>query len=150
MPEHLRGLRSVVAYRHEISGGYLWSPKRNANKARNPFYESMREVSPGDIIFSFRDTRRRGIRTHRKLDELFAYPSNGVARTFIPNTAGSEESGARMPCRRQRIRPNNRATPRSLRASSRTLRLWIPWSRRSLARRCAMQILHGLIKWQTC
>ena len=44
-------------YRHEIAGGYLWSPKRNANKARNPFYESMREVSPGDIIFSFRDTR---------------------------------------------------------------------------------------------
>ena len=44
-------------YRHEISGGYLWSPKRNANGARNPFYESMREVSPGDIIFSFRDTR---------------------------------------------------------------------------------------------
>jgi hypothetical protein len=44
-------------YRHEISGGYLWSPKRNANKACNPFYESMLEVSPGDIIFSFRDTR---------------------------------------------------------------------------------------------
>ena len=44
-------------YRHEIAGGYLWSPKRNANKARNPFYESMREVAPGDIIFSFRDTR---------------------------------------------------------------------------------------------
>ena len=31
--------------------------ERNANKARNPFYESMREVAPGDIIFSFRDTR---------------------------------------------------------------------------------------------
>lgn len=44
-------------YRHEISGGYLWSPKRNANEARNPFYESMREVSPGDLIFSFKDTR---------------------------------------------------------------------------------------------
>src|SRR5262245_28530778 len=44
-------------YRHEITGGYLWSPKRNANKARNPFYDSMREVSPGDIPFSFRDTR---------------------------------------------------------------------------------------------
>ncbi|MEJ0086418.1 MAG: HNH endonuclease signature motif containing protein [Pseudomonadota bacterium] len=44
-------------YRHEIAGGYLWSPKRNTNKARNPFYESMREVAPGDIIFSFRDTR---------------------------------------------------------------------------------------------
>lgn len=43
--------------RHEIAGGYLWSPKRNANGARNPFYESMREVSPGDAIFSFVDTR---------------------------------------------------------------------------------------------
>lgn len=42
---------------HEIGGGYLWSPKRNANGARNPFYESMREVSPGDLIFSFVDTR---------------------------------------------------------------------------------------------
>ena len=44
-------------YRHEIQGGYLWSPKRNANGARNPFYESMREVAPGDLIFSFADTR---------------------------------------------------------------------------------------------
>jgi len=44
-------------FRQEITGGYLWSPKRNANGARNPFYESMREVSPGDLIFSFVDTR---------------------------------------------------------------------------------------------
>ena len=44
-------------FRQEIGGGYLWSPKRNANGARNPFYESMREVSPGDLIFSFVDTR---------------------------------------------------------------------------------------------
>ena len=44
-------------YKHEVGGGYLWSPKRNANGARNPFYESMREVSPGDLIFSFKDTR---------------------------------------------------------------------------------------------
>jgi hypothetical protein len=44
-------------YRHEIQGGYLWSPKRNANGVRNPFYESMREVAPGDLVFSFVDTR---------------------------------------------------------------------------------------------
>jgi len=44
-------------FRHEIAGGYLWSPKRNANGARNPFYESMREVAPGDLIFSFMDTK---------------------------------------------------------------------------------------------
>ena len=43
--------------RQEIAGGYLWSPKRNANGGRNPFYESMREVAPGDLIFSFVDTR---------------------------------------------------------------------------------------------
>ena len=44
-------------YRHELAGGYLWSPKRNANGARNPFYETMREVAPGDLILSFVDTR---------------------------------------------------------------------------------------------
>lgn len=44
-------------YRQEIAGGYLWSPKRNANGARNPFYEFMREVAPGDLVFSFVDTR---------------------------------------------------------------------------------------------
>jgi hypothetical protein len=44
-------------YRQEIEGGYLWSPKRNANGALNPFYEFMREVAPGDLVFSFVDTR---------------------------------------------------------------------------------------------
>lgn len=44
-------------FQQEIEGGYLWSPKRNANGARNPFYESMREVSLGDVVFSFVDTR---------------------------------------------------------------------------------------------
>src|SRR5215472_13607035 len=44
-------------YRHEIDGGYLWSPKKNANGARNPFYEFMREASPGDLVFSFVDTK---------------------------------------------------------------------------------------------
>lgn len=44
-------------FRHEIEGGYLWSPKRNKNGHRNPFYEFMREVSPGDIVLSFCDTR---------------------------------------------------------------------------------------------
>ena len=44
-------------YKQELGGGYLWSPKRNAIGARNPFYESMREVAPGDLVFSFVDTR---------------------------------------------------------------------------------------------
>jgi hypothetical protein len=44
-------------YREEFNGGYLWSPKRNRNGARNQFYENMRLVAPGDLIFSYRDTR---------------------------------------------------------------------------------------------
>ena len=35
---------------------YLWSPKRNANGAKNPFYEFMREVAPDDLIFSLVDS----------------------------------------------------------------------------------------------
>jgi putative restriction endonuclease len=44
-------------FRHEVSGGYLWSPKKNRNGHLNPFYEFMKKVSPGDIIFSFADTK---------------------------------------------------------------------------------------------
>lgn len=43
-------------YRQEIGGGYLWSPKRKNNSQRNPFYEFMREVAPGDVVISFADT----------------------------------------------------------------------------------------------
>jgi putative restriction endonuclease len=44
-------------HRHELEGGYLWSPQRNADQARNPFYEFMREVAPGDVVFSFVDAK---------------------------------------------------------------------------------------------
>jgi len=44
-------------FHQEIAGGYFWSPTRNGNDARNPFYESMREVPPGDLISPFADTR---------------------------------------------------------------------------------------------
>lgn len=44
-------------YRHEMAGGYLWSPKRKSNGGVNPFYETMREVTPGDIVLSFVDSR---------------------------------------------------------------------------------------------
>ena len=43
-------------YDQEVSGGYLWSPKRKSNGARSYFYESMREIAPGDIVLSFKDT----------------------------------------------------------------------------------------------
>lgn len=44
-------------YCHEIGGGYLWSPKRNRGGRRNAFYEAMRELAPGDLVFSFCDQR---------------------------------------------------------------------------------------------
>ncbi|WP_110654458.1 HNH endonuclease [Salinicola halimionae] len=48
-------------YKHEIHGGYLWSPKTNANGARNRFYDAMTEVVTGDIVFSFCDTQIKAI-----------------------------------------------------------------------------------------
>lgn len=38
---------------HEVRGGYLWSPFRNANGAFNQTYENMTLVQPGDVVFSF-------------------------------------------------------------------------------------------------
>lgn len=48
-------------YRHEVRGGYLWSPKRKANGDRNPFYDFMREVAPGDTVFSFAEAHIKAI-----------------------------------------------------------------------------------------
>jgi hypothetical protein len=64
--------------RQEIDGGYLWSPKRNTNDARNPYYESMREVAPGDLIFSFVDTRIAAI---------------GIAESYCSELPKPEEFG---------------------------------------------------------
>jgi hypothetical protein len=59
-------------YRKEQAGGYLWSPKRNANGAKNPFYETMREVAPGDVGFRFR--RYRDCRHRRRVIVLLESP----------------------------------------------------------------------------
>lgn len=48
-------------YKYEVPGGYLWSPKKNKNGARNPFYDFMTKVIPGDIVFSFCDTYIKAI-----------------------------------------------------------------------------------------
>lgn len=48
-------------YRAEVRGSFMWSPKQNADGARNEFYENMRRVSPGDVVFSFCDTRIKAI-----------------------------------------------------------------------------------------
>jgi hypothetical protein len=52
-------------FRQEHAGGYLWSPKRKSDGNRNPFYEFMREVAPGDLILSFQGTHIRAISVAR-------------------------------------------------------------------------------------
>ncbi len=47
-------------FRHEFEGGYIWSPKRNRNGARNRHYDFLREVVPGDVVFSYASTCLRG------------------------------------------------------------------------------------------
>lgn len=48
-------------FRQEMSGGYLWSPKRNSNGGHNPFYEFMREVAPGDLVLSYEGAHIRAV-----------------------------------------------------------------------------------------
>jgi len=48
-------------HREEIRGNFMWSPKTNAKGARNQFYDNMRQVAPGDIVFSFYDTRIQAV-----------------------------------------------------------------------------------------
>lgn len=50
-------------YKHEVQGGFLWSPKTSANGSRNQFYVNMTLVQPGDLILSFCDTRIKAIGT---------------------------------------------------------------------------------------
>jgi hypothetical protein len=48
-------------YHAEVRGNFMWSPKTNANGVRNQFYDNMRLVAPGDIVFSFCDTRIKAV-----------------------------------------------------------------------------------------
>ena len=48
-------------YKHEIQGGFLWSPKRRRDGRRNQFYDNMTEVRAGDVILSFCDTRIKAV-----------------------------------------------------------------------------------------
>ena len=40
-------------YKQEVGNGYIWSPKTLSNGRKNHFYETMRRVLPGDVVFSY-------------------------------------------------------------------------------------------------
>jgi len=66
-------------YRQERHGGYMWSPKQNANGARNQHYDNMLRVRPGDLVFSFRDR---------------VIPSIGVVKSSAYSASKPAEFGA--------------------------------------------------------
>jgi putative restriction endonuclease len=39
-------------YRAEVRGNFMSSSRQNANGVRNQFYENVRAVRPGDVVFS--------------------------------------------------------------------------------------------------
>jgi hypothetical protein len=73
-------------YRQEIAGGFMWSPKRNANGARNQFYENMREVAIGDVVFSFYGTRVQHVGVATAPAETAPKPDFGIR--LVPRPAG--------------------------------------------------------------
>lgn len=48
-------------YKEEVSGGYMWSPKTKKEGRRNPSYDFMKEILPGDVIFSFCNTKIKAV-----------------------------------------------------------------------------------------
>jgi putative restriction endonuclease len=66
-------------YRAEVRGSFMWSPKQNANGARNQFYENMKEVSQGDVVFSFCDARIKAIGVVTGRAQIGPKPDFGAA-----------------------------------------------------------------------
>ncbi len=46
---------------HEVGRGYLWCPKRKKDGNRNHFYETLREVQRGDLVFSFANAHLQAV-----------------------------------------------------------------------------------------
>jgi hypothetical protein len=66
-------------YRTEVRGGFLWSPKTRSDGGKNQFYDNMREVTPGDVIFSFSDTRIKALGIALSRAETSSKPDYGGA-----------------------------------------------------------------------
>lgn len=59
-------------YKHEVGGGYMWSPKTNTNGGKNHFYINMTLVNPGDIVYSFCNTyiKAIGVVTNKAISSI--------------------------------------------------------------------------------
>lgn len=66
-------------YKAEVPGGFLWSPKTRADGARNQFYDNMKNVEPGDVVFSFCDTYIKAVGVATRKAVSAAKPDFGTA-----------------------------------------------------------------------
>ena len=48
-------------FKQEFEGGYMWSPKKMSNGGSSHFYNNMKKVSAGDIVFSFANNRIQAV-----------------------------------------------------------------------------------------
>lgn len=96
-------------FRQETQGGYLWSPKRNANGVRNPFHERCEECrrktscsrlwTPGLPPLALPDLTAGRVRSHRSLVQPVR-TGKTVGRSASTSFHSSVESGPRTtwPC----------------------------------------------------
>jgi len=66
-------------YKHEVRGGFLWSPKVRKDGAPHHFYENMTKVSAGDIVISYADTLVKAIGTATGVAQQSEKPDFGRA-----------------------------------------------------------------------
>jgi putative restriction endonuclease len=66
-------------YKHEVQGGFLWSPKRNNGGGRNQFYDNMTKVRVGDMVLSFCDTVIKAVGIAQGPAESSTKPEFGTA-----------------------------------------------------------------------
>lgn len=94
-------------YQHEVPGNYLWSPKRKKDGARNPYYEFMREVARGDIIFSYAKGKVRavGIAVSHAFSDL-------KPQEFGAAGAVWSEEGWRIPVQFQELPADSQIAPK--------------------------------------
>ena len=94
-------------YRHEVPGGYMWSPKRNNNGSYSQFYENMREVEPGDYVLSYAGGEIRALGV-----ALSAAYESPKPEEFGPAGLEWSDLGWRVDVAFQELEPKHRLRPK--------------------------------------
>lgn len=73
------------SYKYESRDGYIWSPKVNRNDSRNHFYDNMRLVKPGDLIFSYASSRLVSLGVIKSCARTAAIPEDHITSNSWSN-----------------------------------------------------------------